>query len=383
MKKNYIQLLLVSSVMFVSFIGYGLVYTQLIPYMESIGFNPTQRGLILSLSSIVGIIAQFLSGYYSDKYQKVKEITILTHILFALFIGLSYSWLGSLSVLIGICIVVSVGLFRVTSNIMETWIFEINETTQKLFGIIRIFGSIGWAIGAGLVSFIIANEGYVGIGNSFIFLMVINCVLMVLSPSSKKTSNHQGFSMSDLKLLFKNRQYVIIVIVFFWLFLIYNLNGLTVIDRLLELRASSKEIGNYWSYQALSELPLMFFGGWILSEFGSKKVVIFVSIMMLIRFLLYGLAQTPMQIILISFMQIVTFPLLLLSQKQMVSQQTPLKLRASGHMVMTSITSNLPILITPLLSGLLMNVMSISSILIIASISCVIPLVLMFKYREV
>ena len=184
-------------------------------------------------------------------------------------------------------------------------------------------------------------------------------------------------------MLFKNRQYLLIVAVFFWLFLIYNLNGLTVIDRLLELRASSKEIGNYWSYQALSELPLMFFGGWILSKFGSKKVVIFVSIMMLIRFLLYGLAQTPMQIILISFMQIVTFPLLLLSQKQMVSQQTPLKLRASGHMVMTSITSNLPILITPLLSGLLMNVMSISSILIIASISCVIPLVLMFKYREV
>lgn len=381
-KQEYKSLGLISIVMFITFMGYSLAYSQIIPYMESLGMDGPTRGAILSISAIIGIVGQLYLGYLSDKYQKIKEFTILAHVLFAVTVWFGYADLGQEIVLYFIFISLFAGLFKISSTIIETWIYEIDESTQKNFGVLRVFGSLGWSIGSYLVAIIVNQMGYGGLAYGYVALTIIDIVLMTLLPTAKKVTKQTKLKVKDIRKLFDNKQYTLIIVIFFWLFLILGLSSLTVVDRLIELGATSSNFSTYFSLSAFSELPLMFFGGYFLYKFGSKKILIFASVMMIIRFVLYGLAITPNQIIWISILHGVTFPFMLLAQKKTVAEQTPIELRQSAHMLMTAVTSNIPLIITPIISGFLIEIVPISGIILVAGISCVFPLVLSFFYKE-
>ena len=377
--KNLKMLTIVSLTLFVGFVGYALVYTQIIPYMESLGMNAQSRGLVLTSSAIIAIVVQLFTGYLSDRYQMIKGITIIVHLMFGFFSFLGYTrWINQSTSLYFVLIMLAVSLFRVVSNLIESWIYEINEETQKHFGILRLFGSLGWAIGAYLVSILVNQGGYHVIGKVVGLLMILDVTLMVLMPAPPKSLTALSINTKDIQKLFKNKQYVLMLIIFFWLFMINNLSGLTVIDRLLELKATSSDISQFWSLQAISEMVLMVGGGFFIAKFGGKKILIFVSCIIALRFVLYGLADSSQQIIIISLLQGIIFPFLLLVQKRMVARHTPIELRSSGHMVMTAVTSNIPIIITPVLSGFLIQNFAISQILVFAGLSCIIPLFLSF-----
>lgn len=372
-----------SSIMFIAFIGYGLLYTQIIPYMESLGMDSSMRGIVLSASAILGIVIQLITGYLSDRYQMIKSMTIVAHLIFGILGLFGYSsWFKNEIVAYFVLILLAVAFFRIASNLLESWIYEIDEHTQKHFGIVRLFGSFGWALGSFVVSFLVINFGYQGIGITFGLLMIGDALLMMFLKAPKKVSASLSLNWLDVRKLFQNKQYILMIIIFFWLFMINNLNGLTVIDRLLELQATSQEISNYWTISSISELLLMAVGGYFIHRFGGKKILIFTSFLLVIRFVLYGLADSTHQIIIISLLQGIIFPFMLLSQKRMVTLLTPLELRSSGHMVMTAITSNIPIILTPILSGYLIQIFEINQILLVAGLSCVIPLVLSFFSKE-
>ena len=97
--------------------------------------------------------------------------------------------------------------------------------------------------------------------------------------STPKSLTALSINTKDIQKLFKNKQYVLMLIIFFWLFMINNLSGLTVIDRLLELKATSSDISQFWSLQAISEMVLMVGGGFFIAKFGGKKkILVFVSL---------------------------------------------------------------------------------------------------------
>lgn len=369
-KKSVIKLLSLCFIMFIAFIGYGLMFTQLIVYMESIGMSASLRGLVLTISSTIGILLQLFSGYLSDKTGKTKHITITSHVILALLVWLSYSVVSKTIWVSFLALSIMVAVYRLASNLLEMWFFEMDDDTKKSYGSIRVFGSLGWALGA----YLVAKLGYTQLGVVFAVLIIFDSLLMLGLPNQTPSTVAQKLSFSDVRSLFKNREYVLLLIIFFWLFLISSLNGITVIDRLIELQASQQDVGTYWTLQAIVELPLFIFGGYLISKLGSKKILQLSSLFMLVRYVLYGLSTQVNHILWVSVLQIVTFPLLLLSQKHLVSSIVELKLRSSAHMLMTAITSNITMIVAPLLSGILVEYFSIQWILGIAGVSCLVPL---------
>ncbi len=192
----------------------------------------------------------------------------------------------------------------------------------------------------------------------------------------------QSFSFQDLSLLVKNRQFVLVLLVFFFLFLVYNMDMITVIDYMLTLDAGSEVIGFKWSLQAVVELPLMIAGWRLLTKYGLKNIVVFAAISLMIRFIGIGLTNQIWLILVFSSLQLVFFPLILLSQKEAVNQQVPAHLRASGHLLMTSVTSNIPVILMPLISSWASNIMDLSTLILLGGISVIFPIILMLFYKE-
>jgi predicted MFS family arabinose efflux permease len=211
----------------------------------------------------------------------------------------------------------------------------------------------------------------------------VTLLLIIGIPDSQKVSNKVNLELKDLKELLSNKQYVLSVVIFFILFIVYALDSLTVVDKMIEINSTSDQIGLRWGFQAIVEIPLMIFGFKFIQRFSAKKILGFTALIFGIRYALYGLSETANQMILISVLQAITFPFMLLTQKVLVNDYTPLHLRASGHMVMTAVTSNIPIIIVPLLNTLLHQYISYSQILLLGGILCLIPMILTFKLERV
>ena len=78
-------------------------------------------------------------------------------------------------------------------------------------------------------------------------------------------------------------------------------------------------------------------------------------------------------------LQSITYPFILLSQKQLVYLELPVHLRSTGQMVAVSLTAGLAAVMMPIISGLLIEVIEIRTVLTISAFLMLIPVYLMGK----
>lgn len=374
--------LLYYALFFVGFIGFSFSFSQIIPFLTELGYSASERGYILSFSALVGIIAQFVFGIVCDRMQKTKPMLILSILILMGSAAVTYQLKNPLFSVMLLWASFTVGFFRTSSNLLETWVYTIDEDTRQHFGTIRVFGSIGWALGSFVLGFLIRYFGYSVISWAALPMTLIALALIFPLGDSDYQDASQSFSFQDLSLLVKNRQFVLVLLVFFFLFLVYNMDMISVIDYMLTLDAGSEIIGFKWSLQAVVELPLMIAGWRLLTKYGLKNIVVFASISLMIRFIGIGLTNQIWLILAFSSLQLIFFPLILLSQKEAVNQQVPAHLRASGHLLMTSVTSNIPVILMPLISSWASNIMDLSTLILLGGVSVIFPILLMLFYKE-
>ncbi len=374
--------LLYYALFFLGFIGFSFSFSQIIPFLTELGYSASERGYILSFSALVGIIAQFVFGVVCDRMQRTKPMLILSILILMGSVAITYQLKNPLFSVMLFWASFTVGFFRTSSNLLETWVYTIDEDTRQHFGTIRVFGSIGWALGSFVLGFLIRYFGYSVITWATLPITLLALALIFPLGDSDYQDASQSFSFQDLSLLVKNRQFILVLLVFFFLFLVYNMDMITVIDYMLTLDAGSEVIGFKWSLQAVVELPLMIAGWRLLTKYGLKNIVVFAAISLMIRFIGIGLTNQIWLILVFSSLQLVYFPLILLSQKEAVNQQVPAHLRASGHLLMTSVTSNIPVILMPLISSWASNIVDLSTLILLGGISVIFPIILMLFYKE-
>lgn len=362
------------------FLGLSMTNTQIIPFLTHVGYNPVERGMILSSIAIVAIIGQIIIGYLCDKYSTIKKFYHGLLFLFILLNGILYFISEEVFFVHLILFGFVGGLFRIIAGLVETWTLEINENVKEHFGLIRAFGALGWAIGAPLTSLLIDNFGYRIIGFSFAIVSMFSLLFSLNTPDATKIETNQKLKVSDIKILLKNRNYVILLGMLILVNLVFAADMYTVIDKMVFLGASSGQIAFKWSFQAILELPLFFLGFVLLNKIGAKKMLIFSIFMYIIRFGLYTIATTPFQIIMISGLQAITFPVLMIAQKVLVAEESPAQLKSTGQMFALSMYGGLSALVTPIISGSLIALLGYDITLLIFSISLFIPLYLSIKY---
>lgn len=357
---------------FVIFSSYSLVITQAVPFLTDLGYSPSQRGLVLSFVGIISIVGQILMGFLSDRFGTIKKFFIYLTILMALLVGLSFLVETKNFMYHFLILGMAMGLTKILVNLYETWIMEVDSMRDD-FGFIRGFGSIGWALASLASGYLISAFSYEGLAYACALLSIIFVFLSIdMEDAEKQTS--MDIKMSDIKTLFKNKTYVRFLIVYFIAYFVYNADAVTVTDLMVNLGATPTTIGIKWFVQALCELPMMLLGARILLKYKGHKVMVFASVMMLIRMALLGVAPNNLSIILISTLQALTYPFILMSQKKLVYEQLPAHLRSTGQMVAVSLTAGLAAVLMPITSGILIEHMDIQMVLVICAALMIIPI---------
>ena len=379
-KKNILMLCLLY---FVSFISFALPYGYMQTFLVYVGYDVVERGIILSGCAVVAILVQFFAGYLCDKYKTDKVFYNLIVILFVISTYVMYRVTEMNFFLHLIFISLVGGLFRTVMAVQDAWCLETDDDCKNNYGPIRAFGAVGWMIGSPLGAWVIEQYGYPSLGLVFAVLSIFNVAITFFMQDAIKQEKKEGIHFSDLKKLVADKRYVIIVLIFLIINIIAMADTYTMVDKMLVLGADEGMIGARWSIQAFTELPLFFAGGYLLKKFGDYRLMMFGTIMYIIRFLLYAVVQSPEMLIVVSLLQCVTYPLIMITSKTLVDDTTPPELRASGQTIASAFYVGVSLLIAPVLSGILADAFGLDLTLAIFGLSGVLAIALGSVYKKI
>ncbi|MFA9380090.1 MAG: MFS transporter [Acetanaerobacterium sp.] len=326
-KRDFPIKLFVLYVIFYS--GQAVFTTYLNLYLNDIGFCKAQMGSITSISTLLILITQPLWGIASDR-TKNKNV-----ILSVLFMG---------------CAVLSLAFYINTSYIYVLvvislfWVFyspciplQDNMTLETLekrasrfdFGHIRIGGTIGYAVTALVVGYLI-HDSYKQI--FYIVCIAMICCFFFIRSIEPVEGNRRGKKHSYKEIL-KNK--AILCLVFFNL--MFSL-GSSIFNSYYPLYfasigGNSTFIGLLMFVCAISEIPLWIFVGRIVNKIGYARLMVIAGVITSLRWLLLYIVTDPILIILVNLthgMGFVSFNYCILVY---INNNVPKDLRATGQTV--------------------------------------------------
>ncbi len=367
---------------FLSFIAFAVPYAYMQTFLSYVGYDVAQRGIILSGVAVVAIVLQFVVGYLCDKYQTDKKFFNLLLIFLTVATFVMYTVTKQMFFLHLIFASLVGGISRTIMIVQDTWCIETDEACERNFGPIRAFGAIGWVIGTPVAAMLIERFGYESLGIIFAGMAIVNFLYTLLMQDAIKDAKSASINFDDVKKLVVDRKYVIVVLLFLFINIIDMSNMYTVNDKLIELGANESMIGARWSIQAITEIPLFFAGAFLLAKFGDFKLMVFGTIMYMVRFVFTAVAPTPEFVIAASLLQGVTYPLIMITSKTIVNSATPVYLRASGQTIAAAIYIGVSSLVTPALSGVLIASIGVDMTLICFGLLGFVVLLLALVYKR-
>ncbi len=267
------------------------MYTLANLYMdEVIGLNLGQIGLIAAVLPLISLFFQPLWGAFSDfsgKRKTVLQGLLVMNAIIACIVTVVTKDL----LFVGLYFVYQVFLCGQGPLIDSMAIQAVSEDSKRSYGAIRVWGSIGYALGAFFVA-LIANQ----FGLKWIFYLAAIGYFLSLSVTFKLQNRQvkvqNSVFKSDLKLLMKQKNYLFILLYSF--FLVGSFFGS---DQYLGLyiRSTGVEVSKLGLLTFLSvcvEIPFIFYSKMLISNFGAVKLLIFMNLLAILRMAILGIGGT-------------------------------------------------------------------------------------------
>lgn len=350
----------------------------MIPYLNYIGYDVVARGTILSANAIVAIVGQFLFGYICDRFQKIKPFF---GIAYALLLGsgclmfyyteqMFYYHLMSVS-LMG-------GMVKVIMGLNETWMLALD---QEHYGTLRAAGAMGLTIGSPIAGFLVDTFGF----HALLFALLGTAFFCFLSIFLVKDVQKEGkaIHLTSLKKLLLNVPYILLVLIYLLVYMIGTADQYVVIDKMMDLGAPHALVGIKWALQSFMEVPLFLLAGKLLHRYQPSTLLVFGTIMYACKFILYGFVQSGWGIIASASLQIVTLPVIMLTSKVLIKEETPEELFGSAQMFAMAIFVGVSGLLTPLITSYLCTQFGYDTTLYLIAGFAIVPLGVIASYLKV
>ncbi len=382
MKKEQYLVIKFAFLMLLVYSGNALSTTLLIPYLSGRGFDELRMGCLFTWASVLSIVFQVLFGYLCDKLRTNKWIFYLVSALCAVATWQFYVTKNQEALLLTVWFCLLSGFGSVIEGVLDSWVIESHDYCLTNYGWIRAFAALGWAVGAQITALIIMRYNYRALGPTCAILTIITLVYGLIISDAQKVNGKEKLKLNEAKSLLLNRNFVLLTTVLFFMFLAGGADYYTSIYKLQYLGAGEKELSLLNSTRALFEIPFFFIGGWIIKKFGALRVLTFVILVYVIRYLLYGLATNPSQIIWVATLQAFTFPLITISTKMLVDEASPPNLRTSGQQLAASVYGSGSLLLVPSICGILIKQFSYDVTLFLIAGFSLLPGALLLYYRK-
>ncbi|KNC86604.1 hypothetical protein SARC_01234 [Sphaeroforma arctica JP610] len=298
------------------------------------GLSPFEIGFIGCICPFIQTIGQPLWGILSDRCRNRKGIYMATSTLATLCIlSLSNDWISDSYV--KITLVACMEAAFVSGGILDAYAIDELKKRGKLddYGKLRVYLAISWGLGTCFMGYISDDYGFGVVFWVFGIFQFINlCVLAVFVPSHTDEEKRVGRTAEG-----KPRMSVLIkamtrprVLCLLLLLTVFGC-GFGIVDRLLfvylmqSFNASKFLCGLTVGCTVLMELPIFYYGKYVLQRIGPQTMMTISMCAFIVRMFgyTYLTTETVHYVLLLELMHGITFGLMWTATISIVSQISP------------------------------------------------------------
>ncbi|GLX69270.1 MFS transporter [Paenibacillus glycanilyticus] len=343
-------------------------------YFMDQGFSAHQIGIIYSTGPFISIFANLMMGMASDRFRTIKKLLTILLVgqlaMLALLFPVHHFAL--------ICLVMTAFYFFQTpmNPLSDSLILLASERIRTPYALIRIFGSLGFAVTAFLIGILLKHIGSdwtLPIGLCTISVTLVLSFFLKDYRGSTRKIEFSGF----FQLLRKPE-----VLFFFFIILLvsisHRMNESFLAVALRQMGASDSDVGLAWLFSAVSEIPVLFLMGKYGHRFKELPLLVFACLMYMLRFWLASVLDNPFLVLSTQLMHSVTFGIYFSTALRYLSHLIPEEYRSSGQAVYAVVWSGLAGLISGTLGGYIFEHYGMSNFYRVGAVLALISAVLFF-----
>ena len=275
----------------------------LVIFYERQGLRGSQIGLLTGLPPFISLFAAPLWGSLADLTQQHRRWQTLA-ILGAITSTLVLSHIGNFAALIPLVVIFALFAAPIVP-FFDNAVMDLLGNRKDLYGRQRLWGAIGWGMSAPLIGLLIELQGLMWPFWGYAGLMGLGLLITWTLPAS--SSGLQESFGKGLGTILANRRWIAFLGMVFIGGMSFSIITNFLFLHLLSLGASTTLMGLSLTAATVSELPVLYFSGWLLTRWQARGLLVAAIFLLGIRLFSYSLLTAPWPVLIIQLLHGPTF----------------------------------------------------------------------------
>ncbi len=350
-----------SLMMFLEFAILGTWRIILSRHMAGLGFSGAQIGYVFSTSAIGAMVSPVIAGWVVDRFVPVQVFLGWSHLIGAglLFLAWRQTTFPGLFAMMGAYTIVAIPTLALSNTIVLR-----NIEDRRRFGIIRVWGTLGWVFISVAVSVYLrfweaATPGRSRIGDALLAGAALSGVLGLFSfrlpptPPLRAGRSPYGF-LKELGSMMRGDFAVLLIVTFVGATqvpIFYNLGMLFLTEPGRGLGMAESGANLLLTVGQVSEIAVMLLLASSLRRWGIRRTIFLGFLAWAVRFSLFAVGRSIGAIVLAQLLHGFCYTFVVIGGTIAVDRLSRPDLRASGQGLYVFATAGLGMFLGNLLSG--------------------------------
>lgn len=275
------------------YLSWALFSSLISVYLMGMGFKASEVSLVVSASFLSSLVSQPIIGKWNNQYDLKKVNTILFSI--AAIGGVVFMQAKNLLI-----IMMSYSIVLMMINGVNPVMEKIATASCYQYGKIRIWGTIGYALGSQAAGLLYEKVSPQSIFVVFVLTMLL-CIIGFLGtkPNLKKSEVQQAKKVSSMN-LFKNKKLIYYLFVCAVFYGVTNMSNTFIPSMLTNKGLNIDVTSTILSLAVFCEAPFVLFSSRFMDKIANKKLLLIAVSMVCIQCAVYGFDMPMLITILIT-----------------------------------------------------------------------------------
>jgi PPP family 3-phenylpropionic acid transporter len=348
-------------------------------YLLDRGFSGSQVGIIAGVYQATLFFAVPVWGVLADRFGAKRVLLLLMLMAATLIFFLRLVSFYPLMILYMLLLASSQHPLGALLDSLA--IGHLHQASSTTFGQLRVWGSLGWAVGTVLMGhYLVSHQTFVIFPIASVIYTVTWLVAWLYQKPGVKILSYPKISLRQLRYAFGDSRIV-------WLLILLVFYGIVVAPLYIfinlyyrDIGANNQLIGLAFAIQALSEVPFYFLATRLVRRFGPAKVLLTAMTAAMLRMLVYALIADPKIAVAIGAVQGLHFSLFWVAVVEIMHNLVPPQWRSTAQALLWSFHLGGGVTIGNITIGHLSDLFPMRLVMLMASVCTLLVLIGVIRY---
>lgn len=276
------------------YLSWALFSALISVYLMGMGFKASEVSLVVSASFLISLITQPIIGKWNDQYNLKKVNTIL--FLIAIVGGLVFMLSRYL-----IMIMISYSVVLMSINGVNPIMEKIATASPYQYGKIRIWGTIGYALGSQLAGILYERISPQSIFIVFVFTMFL-CILGLLGTQPHMQKQSQRDNTAKTSEILKNKKFLYYLMICGLFYGVTYMSNTFIPSMLTDKGLDVGITSTVLSIAVFCEAPLVLLSSHFMDRLSNKTLLMIATTMVCAQCAVYGLDMPMWMTVIVTFL---------------------------------------------------------------------------------